>query len=170
MRATSGWPVGAPMLRLLALALAWLLWSGHYTIEEPLIRVFGAASCVFVLALYYRMRAASVHGRDRTLHPLKVVAYIPWLLIEIVKSNLAVARIVLARRMPISPCIVKVRASQRGETARVLYANSITLTPGTISLDLRGDTIFVHAITKGIADDLIEGTMDRKVASLESES
>ncbi|MDD9936793.1 MAG: Na+/H+ antiporter subunit E [Myxococcales bacterium] len=154
------------MLRLFALAAVWLLWSGHYSIEHGLVAVFGVASCLVVYALYMRMRAHAPHGLDRTLGA-RTLLYIPWLLKEIVTSNLTVARIVLDPKLPISPCIVKVKATQRGEGARVLFANSITLTPGTISLEVRDDTIWVHALTKEFAKDLQGGEMDRRVSALE---
>ncbi|MDH5672489.1 MAG: Na+/H+ antiporter subunit E [Myxococcales bacterium] len=154
------------MFRLLVLGVAWLLWSGHYTLEEPLIAAFGVLSCGLVYWIAQRLRAAAPEHGERTLG-WSVVPYLPWLLLEIVKADLAVAKIVLDPKMPISPRIIRVKASQRGDGARVLFANSITLTPGTISLAVREDHIWVHALSKEIGDDLQSGEMDQKVAGLE---
>jgi len=154
------------MARFLILAAAWLMWSGHYTLDDHLIAAFGLASCIAVALLARRMRDATPHGPDGTL-TWKVALYIPWLLREIVKANLTVARIVLNPKLPISPRVVRVHASQRGEGALVLFANSITLTPGTISLSTEHDCIVVHALDKALADDLLSGDMDRRVSALE---
>jgi multicomponent Na+:H+ antiporter subunit E len=142
------------------------MWSGHYTLEQPLIAAFGVCSCLGVALLSRRMWAEVPHGTDRTL-TFRVVLYIPWLLKEIVKSNLSVARIVLHPRLPVSPRIVRVKATQRGEGALVLFANSITLTPGTISLATEPDCVMVHALDEAIANDLLSGEMDRRVSRLE---
>jgi multicomponent Na+:H+ antiporter subunit E len=96
-----------------------------------------------------------------------VVLYLPWLLKEIVASNLTVAKLVLRPKLRVSPCVVRVKATQRGEGARVLFANSITLTPGTISMGTEKDAIIVHALTREIADGLLSGEMDRRVTALE---
>lgn len=167
------------MLKLLGLVVAWLLWSGHYTVAlvpdadgrlhlegHGLIAAFGALSCLGVALLARRMRA-SEGGVPKPTLTARVVLYIPWLLWEIVKSNLHVARVILDPKLPISPRLVRVKASQRGEGAQVLYANSITLTPGTISLDLRDGWITVHALTKETAEGLETGEMDRRVSGLE---
>jgi multicomponent Na+:H+ antiporter subunit E len=93
--------------------------------------------------------------------------YWPWLLWEIVKANLEVARLILAPRMAISPTVIKVKASQPDELGQVIYANSITLTPGTVSIDVRDATIEVHAITREMAEGLQTGEMDRRVTQME---
>lgn len=112
------------------------------------------------------MRKATRHMEDHTLG-LSMAGYIPWLLWEIVKANLAVAKIVLSPSLPIRRQIVQVDAGQHGEGARVLHANSITLTPGTISLAVRHDSILVHAIDDAAAQGVIEGAINRRVGSLE---
>ena len=154
------------MVRLIALAVVWLLWSGHYTLESPLIAGFGVASCVAVWWMARRMRAEAPHEVDHTLTP-RALLYLPWLLKEIISSSLTVARIVVSPDMRISPRIIRVPTTQRGEGARVLFANSITLTPGTISLEVRDGMVWVHALTEEIGDDLMTGEMDRRVTALE---
>lgn len=156
------------MFRLVVLVLAWLAWSGHYTysLEHPLIAIFGVVSCAAVWWLARRMDDSHFHGGKRSLS-WKTFPYLGWLLVEIIKANLAVARIIIDPRLPISPRIIRVRGSQHNEDARVLYANSITLTPGTITLDVRRDQFYVHAIDEAAADGVKEGVMDRRVTALE---
>ena len=93
--------------------------------------------------------------------------YVIWLIWEIIKANVDVARRILDPRLPISPRMVRVKADQRHELSRVIYANSITLTPGTVSVDTEGDMILVHALTKPAADDVEAGKMGRQVKRLE---
>lgn len=155
------------MFRLLMLAALWLGWSGHYTLEEPLIATFGVLSCVLVYLVSRRMQRFHARLHDRTLG-LSILAYVPWLLWEIVKANIAVTKIILDPSLPIRRQIVRVPAHQRGEGARVLHANSITLTPGTISLAVRDDFIIVHAIDDAAAQGVLEGSMDQKVRKLET--
>ena len=151
------------MLTCITLALAWLAWSGH---AETQLLVFGALSVAAVLGITRRMDRFAGAERDEHLG-FGVVRYLPWLLWQITKSNVAVARIILDPKLPIQPRILRVPASQRTSTGQVLYANSITLTPGTISLDVRDDTILVHALTTESAAGLENGDMNRRVRSLE---
>jgi multicomponent Na+:H+ antiporter subunit E len=141
----------------------WLLLSGHYT---ALLLSFGALSIALAVGFALRMDVV-----DRESHPLhltwRIPAYWFWLLVQIVKSNIDVAKIVLGRGPAISPTVVRVKAGQRSEIGQVIYANSITLTPGTISMELEDDIVTVHALTAGTAADLETGEMDRKVTALE---
>lgn len=155
------------MVRTISLTVAlfvlWLLLSGHY---EPLIVILGLLSCVFVAWVAHRMDVV-----DREGHPIhltwRAATYWPWLLWQIVKSNIDVARIVLSPRMPIERQIVWVRASQVDDLGYVIYGNSITLTPGTVTIDLIDDKIGVHALSDAFAEDLKSGDMDRRVTEME---
>ena len=108
----------------------WLLLSGHYT---PMLITFGALSCAGVVAIVRHLGILDDEALPAHLG-LGVLGYAPWLMKEIVLSNLAVARVILTPGLPIHPRILRVRASQRTDVAKVIYANSITLTPGTVTL------------------------------------
>ena len=82
-------------------------------------------------------------------------------------ANLDVAKRIIDPKLPISPTLITLKPSQRGDLGRVIYANSITLTPGTVTTNLSGDTLEVHALTQEAADSLRKGDMDRRVARLE---
>lgn len=155
------------MLRALSLggvlALAWLLLSGHYS---PLILVFGLISVVIVVAIALRMDVL-----DHEALPIHLTRHFPgywlWLGGEIVKANIDVAKRIWSPSLPISPTLYLLKTSQPGELGQVIYANSITLTPGTVSVSLNDGKILVHAIAREVGDDLADGEMDRRVTRIE---
>jgi multicomponent Na+:H+ antiporter subunit E len=146
-----------------ALFAFWLLMSGIYT---PFLVLSGLAASVAVAALARRMEVA-----DRAGHPLHLVpaalAYWPWLALEILKSGWTVAWIILHPRLPVSPAVVRFRPGQRTTVGLVTHANSITLTPGTVTIEARPDEFTVHALTAAGARDLEDGEMNRRVTRFE---
>lgn len=144
----------------------WLLLSGHY---NPLILAFGAISCAVVALIAYRMGVV-----DYESHPIhlgwRLPAYWCWLGWEIVKANIDVAKRIVDPRLPISPTVFTLEATQPTELGLVLYANSITLTPGTVTLQVGRDGLEVHALSREAAADLAKGKMDRRVTWIEEAS
>lgn len=147
-----------------ALFLFWLLLSGHYS---NFLISLGVLSAVFCAWVARRMNVVDVEG-----HPVQLllgsVTYFPWLIWEIAKSTFAVVVIVLRGPSAISPNLIKVIANQKSQVGINVYGNSITLTPGTITVDVEGDEFTVHALTHGTAADLSEGAMDRRVQRMEN--
>lgn len=94
---------------------------------------------------------------------LRLLAYMPWLIVQIVKAALGVAEVVLSPRMPIDPRIIGHRAVFRRPISAVTLANSITLTPGTLTVDVDGDTTYVHCLSEGFADGIVNGDMERRI-------
>ena len=141
----------------------WLLASGHYT---PLLIGFGVASSAFVVYLAWLLGVV-----DREGVPVHLVGralrYIPWITYEVLKANVDVARRILSPGLDISPRVIEVSTSQKSDLGRVLYANSITLTPGTVSIWVHADRIVVHAIADEVAEGLQQGEMDRQATRLE---
>ena len=151
---------------VISMMAVWLLWSGHYTL---LMTSFGVLSCLLVAFIARRMQVADPEGHPSHLL-LRILAYLPWLTWAIVKSNLDVALRILRPSLPISPCMITVKASQTTDVGKVIYANSITLTPGTVSVGLDADEITVHCLTREAAEDVETGAMDRRVVRVEGES
>ncbi|MCE2438094.1 MAG: Na+/H+ antiporter subunit E [Candidatus Latescibacteria bacterium] len=147
----------------------WLLWSGHYTIERTLVLVLGIVSCLAVVAIVRRMGIVDSEG-----HPIhlagRAILYVPWLLLAILRSNVDVALRILNPRLPVSPTLIRARATQKTALGKVIYANSITLTPGTVSVDVENDLVLVHALSRESARELAEGEMDRRVTAVEGGS
>lgn len=141
----------------------WLLLSGHYT--ATLIS-YGALSCLAIVWLSFHLGTLDKEALPVHLG-LRPFLYIPWLLKEVVVSNIAVIRVILDPRLPIQPRLLRVRASQQSDVGKVMYANSITLTPGTVTLDVRNGEFLVHALTNESAEGLLTGEMDRRVTWVE---
>lgn len=148
----------------LGLFVLWLLMSGHYT---GLIMSFGLVSSIGVAVLASRLGVLEPDGRSFAFMG-RFLLYVPWLLKEIVSSNIEVARVVWSPKLPVRPQIVRTRASQRTDLGLAAFANSVTLTPGTLSLDAdEPGTLVAHALTDNTANGLKSGEMDRRVAALE---
>jgi len=150
------------LITLCFLAAAWLLWSGIYT---PLLLAFGAFSCALVVYLAHRMNFFHADVFSLHLAP-RLPAYWLWLLRELVTSNLQVARIVLSPRIQVSPVLVNIHAKSLSPVGLAILGNSITLTPGTLTLDANDGQLQVHCLTQANADELAAGEMQRRVARL----
>lgn len=141
----------------------WIVLSGHYT---PILVTAGAVSAVLCVLAAIRMRVADAEG-----HPVGLlwgaITYYPWLAVEIVKSAWSVTKVILHPGLPISPTMTVVRAGQRTTAGVATYANSITLTPGTITVGVNGNDLTVHALVRDGALDLEAGGMDRRVSQFE---
>ena len=96
----------------------------------------------------------------------RFVTYVPWLGIQVAVASLPVALVVLHPRLPIQPRLVRIRAPFPHTLAKLTFANSITLTPGTVTLDVAGDDFLVHSLTESGGQELEEGTMANRVSSL----
>ena len=149
---------------VLVLYAFWLLLSGYFT---AFLMIVGVACAIGVTLLARRMAVVDHEG-----HPIhlswRVIGYWPWLFKEIAKSAWDVSRIILDPRLPISPTLLRVITSQKSTVGVVTYANSITLTPGTISVEVGEGEILVHALTHDGAQSLQEGEMDRRVRRFEA--
>lgn len=148
---------------LTSLAALWLLLSGIFT---PLQLSFGVMSIAFTLWLTLRLGLLP-RSNVRLRMALRSPGYIVWLAWEIVKSNLHTARVILSPSMPLQRQVEQLRPTQKSGLGVAVYANSITLTPGTLTLDAEAGELEVHALTDQVAADLRTGEMDRRVTRLE---
>jgi multicomponent Na+:H+ antiporter subunit E len=138
----------------------WLLLSGHF---EPLMLGLGLASVVLTVFLAKRMNII-----DHESYPLHLSSKFPvffmYIFREIVMANIGVIKqIMKPGRISISPQLVELPLPQKTDLGRVIYANSITLTPGTVSVELTKDKIIVHALTTEAADSLADGSMAKAI-------
>ena len=148
----------------LALAAFWWLNSGHDTV---LLLSLGLVSIAFVLTIARRMDV--VDHEAPPLHlTLKLPGFYAWLIKEIVLANISVVKHIWLGNKTISPTMITIKASQKTDVGKVIYANSITLTPGTVSIALEGDEITVHALLRESITALEAGEMDRRVTQLEN--
>jgi len=138
----------------LALVVYWVIMSGIYT---PMIIAFGVISIVLVLLLTARMKI--LDSETVPYHHIpKTLSYYVWLFGEIVKANVQVVRAVLSPNLEVSPTLVRIPSPQTTEVGKTVFANSITLTPGTVSMEMEDGTILVHALLSEMAnpDDFAE--------------
>ena len=141
----------------------WILMSGYFT---PFLLGAGAASSAAVVWFAHRMEVADPEG-----HPVHLgwsaLGYWPWLVKEILKSAIDVSRVILDPRLPASPTVVRFRPSQKTVVGLVTHANSITLTPGTLAVEVGPEQFVVHGLTRAGAEGCIDSEMDRRVERFE---
>lgn len=146
----------------LSLAAFWLLLSGHYT---PLLIMLGAASVTLVVWLLRRMDRT-----DQEPVPLRpgfgLLLYLGWLFWCVIKANIDLARRIWDPKLPVNPVWAPLETRVKTPVEVALYANSITLTPGTLTTDVSDDHFMIHAISQEGIDDLREGEMERRVLKL----
>jgi len=147
----------------LSLAAFWLANSGHYS---ALILSLGALSIAVIIYIAHRMDVVDHEAQPIHL-TLKIPGYYAWLAKEIILSNLTVVKHIWLGNKSISPGFATITASQKTEIGKVIYANSITLTPGTVTVTLEDDKFLVHSLLKESIEDLESGEMDRRVTQLE---
>ena len=142
----------------------WIVLSGHFT---PFLLISGAICAALTVAITLRM---DIIDRKRdTMVPLwRLPLYWLWLAWQIILWSLIISRKVLAPRIDIDPVLDRVPSGQRSDIAKAIYANSITLTPGTVSTDVSGGEIEVHALTRTAMEDLKSDDMNQRVSALES--
>ena len=145
-------------------AALWLLWSGHYA---ALPVAFGAASVILTVTLSHRLKVLDREGFPVSVF-IRTIAFVPWLLYQVLRANLIVVKMIVSPRLKLAPQIVSVISTQRTEVGKAIHANAITLTPGTISLDVRGQRILVHALDQKTAADPADRELNRRVDFLEA--
>ncbi|MFP6690923.1 MAG: Na+/H+ antiporter subunit E [Alphaproteobacteria bacterium] len=142
----------------------WVILSGHFT---PFLLISGAVCAALTVAITMRMDLLD-RRRDFLGRVWRLPFYWLWLAGQIILWALIVSRKVLAPRLDIDPVLERVPSSQRSDLGRVMFANSITLTPGTLSTDVREGAIEVHALTQAAMADLKSDDMDRRVSATEA--
>ncbi len=148
-----------------ALAINWLLWSGHF--DNLFLLGLGLLSCLFCTLVAGRMKILDEEGVPIRFGMKPFTSYGPWLTKEVIVSNLRVAKIVLSRNMGLQRRLVEVPISAKTELGRVLFANSTTLTPGTVTVKLEADTVLVHALCLPEDEEALEGEMGRRIREME---
>lgn len=129
---------------------------------------WGVLSCILVAAISHDFLFKGGKSNGKIFkESVFFVAYVPWLLYQIIQANMYIAYLALHPKMPrlIDPHIIKFKTILKKDFARVTFANSITLTPGTITVLIKDDHFFVHAIDKKVAQSL-PGKMEQRIASI----
>lgn len=150
---------------LLLFFLVWVIFNGTITVE---IAVIGAVIVLFMFAFICRFMDYSVK-REILLYKKSVyfLWYIVILVAEIVKANMAVIRLITSNSEVVEPVMVRVHTNLRSNFCRVLLANSITLTPGTITVSLDGDEYVVHCLDKSLSEGMEDSVFVKMLEKLE---
>jgi multicomponent Na+:H+ antiporter subunit E len=135
---------------------------------DPFDLATGAVSAAVVAVALGRIAFERPPSRATLASVLRAVVFLPALLVAVVRANLALVAVVLDPRLPIDPSVVRIPAPD-GRFARALLANSITLTPGTLTIDVTDDELVVHALTDASRADLLDGGLARWVAFVTGE-
>ena len=143
----------------------WLLMSGIF---EPFIIGLGAASVLLTLFITSRMDAQDGDRVKLLLAPVKYTRYLAWLMLEIARANWSVTKIILARDMPIRQHLFKTPYTQKTDVGQVIFANSITLTPGTITVETEDGHFLVHAVSWSEDDPDALADMDARITACET--
>ncbi len=138
----------------------WLLLSGHYDLFHLSL---GLICSLLVTFVSHDLLIENISGSKRIRKTRRFLSYVPWLIYQIVLANLHVAYLILNPKA-IDPRIVRFKTRLKSQFSMVTLGNSITLTPGTITMDIIDGEFHVHALSKKVADDLLSGEMERRVA------
>ena len=138
--------------------------SGVY---KPLVIGLGVAAAIVAVYTVRRMDKVDGHQLSLRINPLKFITYLGWLLVEIAKTNIAVTRLILARDISLRQNLFSVKNTQRLELSAVIFANSITLTPGTITVEIDRKRFWVHAVNFAESDHADLADMDARVTATE---
>ena len=150
---------------LITLSVIWLAMSGLF---KPQLLILGVLSVALVVWLSAYMRVLQHRGEPIYFRFLHIVTYWTWLFRQIFLSNVEVTRRVLSRNMDIHPTLRRITATPDTEIGRVIYANSITLTPGTTAINFTVDgDIVVHALHKDSLHELEDGEMAAHIRDVE---
>lgn len=141
----------------------WALLSGHF---DAFHLTLGALCSIIVAYLFHDLLFSNVRVGDMRVVAARFIVYIPWLIKQIIFANIHVASLVLRPKMPIKPQIVKFKSKLETDISFVTLANSITLTPGTITMDITDGIIYIHALSEKVADELNAGEMEDRVAHI----
>jgi len=147
------------------LSVFWLLMSGFW--DNSLLLTFGIISILICLIISWRIERKFPFHKGISLLPGLPFFWV-WLFKEVILANIEVLkRIWLPEKYPLSPTIKTLPMSQKTRLGKTTYANAITLTPGTISMDVKGNEVTIYGLIKEAVDDLEKGEMDKRVSKLE---
>lgn len=155
------------LLQFLVLFCLWLLLSGHYDLFHVSM---GLLSALFVTLVHVRINHFLYYqkeiAKENSLRYSRLVFYVPWLIWQIVIASLQVAYVVLHPKTPINPSLVRFKTRLPNIASKVILGNSITLTPGTLTIRIQDDEFLVHALTDAASTSILDGTLPTEVAKL----
>lgn len=153
------------LVTILTLSAVWILWSWKF--DNSLVVGFGIFSVLFTAFTVHRLGVLDSEGMPFEIN-VRLLRFIPWLVWEVLLANIQMAKLILSPKLKTRPHLIRVAAPQRTSLGRVIYANTITITPGTIALDIHDDVILVHALSDEMASKDDAGATSKIVSWLEA--
>jgi len=156
------------VVTFIILFVFWMVMAGKFDIFHASL---GVISCLFVAYMSHDLLFKEMKIGRKIKEVIRFILYIPWLIYQIILANLHVVRLALSPNMYelIDPHIMRFKVKIKKDISKVTFANSITLTPGTITADIIDDEFVVHALSQAVDDDLMTGEMEQRVAHIYSE-
>ena len=158
-------------LQFSILLLFWLILSGHYQTKYILMGVIAAGMVtLFTHDLFYSLFHHPSEKKTNVwlalLQIWRFMAYLPWLFSRIIIANIQIAYLVLHPRMPIEPALLQFRTKLKLNLAQVILANSITLTPGTVTVNLEDGKYIIHTLVPSSAQEILTARMQNKIGAI----
>lgn len=154
------------VLTAIIMFVFWMLLSGEFSF---VLILSGIISSILVSYMSHDLLTGTVNIKLGTIRIIRFIKYLPWLLWQIVLANIDLIYRTLHPRMPIDPRIISFKNEYKTDMGMVTLANSITLTPGTVTIEVNKDEFIVHALAKESAESLITGEMQARVKKIEGE-
>ncbi len=154
------------LLTFILMFFFWILLSGQFSL---ILILSGIISILFVAYLSHDLLIEKADIKVGITRIVRFIKYLPWLFWQITLSNIDLVYRTLHPKMPIAPRIISLKNEYKTELGMVILANSITLTPGTVTIEVNKDEFIVHAIAKKPAESLLEGEMQARVMKIEGE-
>ena len=154
------------LITTIAMFLFWILLSGEFTF---ILITSGVVASLIVAYLSHDIFIGKADLKTETGRVFKFIVYIPWLLWEIILANVEIAYLVLSPKPLVDPQIVRFKNDLKTDLGIVTLAHSITLTPGTVTVEANREEFVIHAIWQKSADGIIGGEMQQKVKKIEGE-
>jgi len=154
------------IILIILLSAFWVVLSGIYDLFHLSL---GALSIILVVLLNSRVISLNFYSQERSSPSFRIhrlFVYIPWLIWQIFLSSVQVAVIILSPKMPINPSIIRFKVKLPNMTSKVILGNSISLTPGTLTIDIEGDEFLVHALTDDAFNLISSGRLPDSVCDL----
>jgi len=154
------------LITTIAMFIFWILLSGEFTF---ILITSGVVASLITAYLSHDIFIGKADLKTETGRVFKFIVYIPWLLWEIILANVEIAYLVLSPKPLVDPQIVRFKNDLKTDLGIVTLAHSITLTPGTVTVDANREEFVIHAIWQKSAEGIISGEMQRKVKKIEGE-
>ncbi len=154
------------LITAIAMFSFWILLSGEFTF---ILMTSGIVASLMVAYLSHDIFIGKADIKVETGRVLKFIKYLPWLLWKVILANFEIAYLVLHPKMLVDPQIVRFKPDLKTDLGIVTLANSITLTPGTVTVEANKEEFVIHAIWRKSAEGIISGEMQRKVKKIEGD-